>query len=127
MVFRYQFPSRSNCADVAVKEIILGNHENMSTIINRLFRQITLWLKLELKNIVPLWGVVDGFGSLPALVSPWLENGALTGYLQRKHEMLSYNKKSALLKDVARGLQCLHSQSIIHGDLSGVRRHLCNL
>lgn len=118
-VFRYQLPSGSNCTDVAVKEIILGDHENMLTIINRLFREITLWLKLEHKNIVPLWGVVDGFGSLPALVSPWLENGALTGYLQRKHEMLSYNQKFALLEDVARGLQYLHSQSIIHGDLSG--------
>jgi hypothetical protein len=69
----------------------------MLTIINRLFREITLWLKLEHKNIVPLWGVADGFGSLPALVSPWLENGALTGYLQLKHKTLSYNEKFALV------------------------------
>jgi serine/threonine protein kinase len=124
-----------------------------------LFREIKLWLELEHKNIVPLWGVADGFGSLPALVSPWLENGALTGYLQRKHEVLSYNQKFALvrsishftiismlrsvqLKDIARGLQyhmfdvchrcesrltqigAVHLQSIIHGDLSGVRIHL---
>ncbi|KAG1785071.1 kinase-like domain-containing protein, partial [Suillus plorans] len=82
-------------------------------------REITLWLKLEHKNIVPLWGVADGFGSLPALVAPWLENGALTGYLRREHERLSYNKKFALLKDIAEGLQYLHSQSITHGDLSG--------
>jgi hypothetical protein len=87
-----------------------------------LFREIKLWLELEHENIVPLWGVADGFGSLPALVSPWLENGALTGYLQHKHEILSYNRKFALvrsishliiigtlrsvqLKDIARGLQ----------------------
>ncbi|KAG2033964.1 kinase-like domain-containing protein, partial [Suillus americanus] len=57
------------------------------------------------------------FGPLPALVSPWLENGALTGYVQREHKMLSYNRKFAL--DVARGLQYLHSKSIVHGDLSG--------
>ncbi|KAG2340782.1 kinase-like protein [Suillus weaverae] len=91
----------------------------MLKIINRLFREIKLWLELEHENIVPLWGVADDFGSLPALVSPWLENGALTGYLQREYEMLSYNKKFALLKDIARGLQYLHSRSIIHGDLSG--------
>ncbi|KAG2356602.1 kinase-like domain-containing protein, partial [Suillus spraguei] len=63
------------------------------------------------------------FGSIPALVSPWLENGSLTEYLQRKHKILSYNWKFALvsstLEDVARGLQYLHSNSIIHGDLSG--------
>lgn len=68
--------------DVAVKEILLKNDVNMSTIIRRLSREIKLWLKLKHKNIVPLWGVADGFGPLPALVSPWLENGALTGYVQ---------------------------------------------
>ncbi|KAG1845178.1 kinase-like domain-containing protein [Suillus subluteus] len=119
VAFRYRLSSMSTSVDVAVKEIISRDDTDMLTIIKRLFREIMLWLKLEHKNIVPLWGIADGFGSLPALVSPWLENGALTGYLQREHEMLSYNKKFALLEDVARGLQYLHSQSIIHGDLSG--------
>ncbi|KAG1796466.1 kinase-like domain-containing protein [Suillus variegatus] len=119
VVFRHQFPSVSTRVDVAVKEILLRSDTDMLTIINRLFREVTPWLKLEHKNIVPLWGVADGFGSLPALVSPWLENGALTGYLEREHEVLSYNKKFALLKDIAEGLQYLHSQSITHGDLSG--------
>jgi hypothetical protein len=94
----------------------------LTSVLQRSFREIKLWLKLEHENIVPLWGVADGFGSLPALVSPWLENGALTGYLQRNHEVLSYNQKFALvrsishiiiistlksvqLKDIARGLQ----------------------
>ncbi|OAX32260.1 kinase-like protein [Rhizopogon vinicolor AM-OR11-026] len=85
----------------------------------RLFREIHLWLKLQDENVVPLLGVADGFGSLPALVSPWLENGALTAYLQHEYEMLSYGRKFALLVDVAHGLQYLHSQDIIHGDLSG--------
>ncbi|KAG2096970.1 kinase-like domain-containing protein [Suillus discolor] len=109
----------STCADVAVKEIILRGDTDMLTIINRLFREVTIWLKLKHKNIVPLWGVTDGFGSLPALVLPWLENGALTGYLQREHERLSYTEKFALLKDIAEGLQYLHSRSVTHGDLSG--------
>ncbi|KAG1868010.1 kinase-like domain-containing protein [Suillus tomentosus] len=119
VVFRYQFPSMSTRVDVAVKEIIMRDDTDVLTIINRLFREITLWLKLEHKNIAPLWGLADGFGSLPALLSPWLENGALTGYIQRVHERLSYNEKFALLKDIAEGLRYLHSRSITHGDLSG--------
>lgn len=115
LVSRHQFSSN----DVAVKEIKFDEDPDMLKIINRLFREIKLWLKLEHENIVPLFGVTDGFGSLPALISPWFQNGTLTGYLQRKHKMLSYNAKFALLRDVARGLQYLHSQSIIHGDLSG--------
>ncbi|KAG1737454.1 kinase-like domain-containing protein [Suillus lakei] len=119
VISRHQLPSMTTYVEVAVKEIILRNDADMLTVINRLYREIKLWLKLEHKNIVPLWGVADGFGSLPALVSPWLENGALTGYIHREHGMLSYNKKFALLDNVARGLQYLHSQSIVHGDLSG--------
>jgi hypothetical protein len=64
----------------------------------RLFREIKLWLKLEHENIVPLWGVTDGFGSLPGLISPWVENGSLTGYLQHKHETLFENEKFALVR-----------------------------
>ncbi|KAG1737433.1 kinase-like domain-containing protein [Suillus lakei] len=109
--------------EVAVKEIVLRNDADMLTVINQLYQKIKLWLKLEHKNIVPLWGVADGFGSLAALVSPWLENGALTGYIHCEHRMLSYNKKFALLDNVAQGLQYFHSQSIVHGDLSGICAH----
>lgn len=115
----HQLSSMTTYTDVAVKEIILRNNADRLMIINRLFREIKLWLKLEHKNIVPLLGVADGFGSLPALVSLWLENGALTGYIQREHKMLSHNRKFALLEDIAGGLQYLHLQSIVHGDLSG--------
>jgi serine/threonine protein kinase len=116
----YQYPTVTDCVDVAVKELILVNDPDILKIINRLFREIKLWLKLEHENIVPLWGVTDGFGSLPALVSPWLENGSLTAYLQHKHETLHDDGKFALLRDVTRGLQYLHSQSVVHGDLSGI-------
>ncbi|KAG1725853.1 kinase-like domain-containing protein [Suillus lakei] len=136
VVSRYQLPSTTTCVDVAVKAIHSANDPDMLKIVKvssrhvsgviqltlvpqRLFREVKLWLKLEHENIVPLWGVTDGFGSLPALISPWLENGALTGYLHHNHKVLSNNAKFALLVDVARGLQYLHSQSIVHGDLSG--------
>ncbi|KAG1828752.1 kinase-like domain-containing protein [Suillus subalutaceus] len=105
----------SNLVYVAVKEMVLRNDWAKS----QWFRTIKIWMRLKHENIVPLLGVTDGFGSVPALVLPWLGNGALTGYLQRKHEMLSYSQKFAMLSDVARGLQYLHSESIVHGDLTG--------
>lgn len=70
----------------------------LTVVRQQLFREIKLWLKLEHENIVPLLGVTDGFSSLPALVSPWFQNGTLTGYLQRKHKMLSHNAKFALVR-----------------------------
>ncbi|KAG2356485.1 kinase-like domain-containing protein [Suillus spraguei] len=80
----------------------------------RLFREIKTWLKLEHQNIVPLWGVTEGFGPLPALLSPWVENGTLTEYLQHKHETLFDNENQLTLT-----LRAVHSQSIVHGDLTG--------
>ncbi|KAG1870696.1 kinase-like domain-containing protein [Suillus subalutaceus] len=118
-ISHYGLLSTTTSVDVAVKDIRTTDHAADMKAVNRLFREIRLWLKLKHENVVPLWGVTDGAGSVPALVSPWLENGALTGFLQRKHETLSSSEKIALLRDVARGLQYLHSKSIVHGDLSG--------
>ncbi|KIJ12138.1 hypothetical protein PAXINDRAFT_137271 [Paxillus involutus ATCC 200175] len=53
------------------------------------------------------------FGQFPAMVCPWLENGSLTPYLERRRDALKP------INDAAAGLQYLHSQSIVHGDLSG--------
>ncbi|KAG2060039.1 hypothetical protein BDR06DRAFT_1003093 [Suillus hirtellus] len=148
----------SSCVDVvaAVKEIVLRGDTDMLTIINVsnhgshlhsadltspwLSREIKIWLKLEHEHTVSLWEVADGFACLPARVSTWLKNGALTRYLQREHERIFYNNKFALawsishltiysmlrslkLKDIAQGfsvVEAVHSRSITHGDLSGV-------
>ncbi|KAF8834180.1 hypothetical protein BDN67DRAFT_976178 [Paxillus ammoniavirescens] len=62
------------------------------------------------------------FGRFPAMVCPWLENGSLTSYLERRHDSLNPAGRVSLISDAAAGLQYLHSRSIVHGDLSGVRR-----
>jgi hypothetical protein len=42
-----------------------------------------VWIKLRHAHILTLHGTVSGFGPLPALVSTWMQNGALNGYLER--------------------------------------------
>ncbi|KIK90719.1 hypothetical protein PAXRUDRAFT_666918 [Paxillus rubicundulus Ve08.2h10] len=59
------------------------------------------------------------FGWLPAMVCPWLENGPLTSFLERRHDTLNPVERLSLIGDAAAGLQYLHSKSIVHGDLSG--------
>ncbi|KAF9233560.1 kinase-like protein, partial [Melanogaster broomeanus] len=85
----------------------------------RLRREIRVWLNLDHNNILPLFGTTMGFGQFPAMVSPWLESGALTSYLERRNDELTMEHRLALLSDVAAGLQHLHSRSVVHGDLSG--------
>jgi hypothetical protein len=36
---------------------------------------------------MPVYGYTYGFGQLMAIVSPWAENGNLTTYLQREHDL----------------------------------------
>ncbi|KAG1723091.1 kinase-like domain-containing protein [Suillus lakei] len=116
-VSHYQVPLE--CVDVAVKVFRPMGGIEMPRLINRFSREIKISSTLNHENIVPLWGVARQFGVLPALVSPWLRNGTLTEYLRNKHKELSCGQQFALLRDVARGLQYLHSQLIVHGDLSG--------
>ncbi|KAF9232254.1 kinase-like domain-containing protein, partial [Melanogaster broomeanus] len=87
--------------------------------VQRLRREIKVWLNLKHANVVPLFGTTMDFGRFPAMVCPWLENGQLTSYLERRGNTLTMGERLALLNDVAVGLQYLHSQSVMHGDLSG--------
>ncbi|KAG2356675.1 kinase-like domain-containing protein, partial [Suillus spraguei] len=79
----------------------------------RLRREVAVWVRLSHAHILTLHGTVSGFGILPALVSTWMHNGALGGYLERTS--LTMKRK---LKLVADGLKYLHDQGVIHGDLT---------
>ncbi|KAF9222663.1 kinase-like protein [Gyrodon lividus] len=85
--------------------------------IQKFHRELTIWARLRHENVVPLLGIVFGFGPLPSMVCPWIANGSLTGYLKRWDKGLEIGHRLALLQDITAGVQYLHSQSIVHGDL----------
>ncbi|KAI6037139.1 kinase-like domain-containing protein [Pisolithus microcarpus] len=100
---------------VAVKCIRL-----LKRAINRLRGEVHIWVRLPLhSHVLPLYGTVDGFAPLPALVSPWAENGTLTTYLGRNQRQLSYSRRLKIILQVTSGLGHLHSSNICHGDLTG--------
>lgn len=83
-------------------------------------RERKLWERLMQENILPLLGVARGFDAAPgcdALVCPWMENGTLSKYIDR-YPTMELRQKLKLLCDVATGLRYLHSQGIVHGDLT---------
>ena len=49
----------------------------------RIRREAYVWITLSHDHILPFLGITmsDDFGPLPALVSPWMDNGALSRYL----------------------------------------------
>ncbi|KAJ8584258.1 kinase-like protein [Rhizopogon salebrosus TDB-379] len=107
---------------VAVKTIRAFDSDNdvlMQKNSRRVRRELKVWGRLKHERILPLWGVADYFGPYPAMICPWVDNGALTGFLERQQDTLSFQDKFSLLNDIALGLQYLHSKSIVHGDLTG--------
>ncbi|KAG2144140.1 kinase-like domain-containing protein [Suillus bovinus] len=85
----------------------------------RVRRELKVWGRLKHGSILPLWGVTNDFGPYPAMVCPWAYNGALTGFLEHQQHVLSLQNKFSLLNDIALGLQYLHSELVVHGDLTG--------
>jgi len=85
----------------------------------RVRRELVVWRRLKHECILPLLGVSRNFGPYPAMICPWADKGALTVYLENQRGVLSYAAKMSLLHDIARGLQYLHSKSVVHGDLTG--------
>jgi hypothetical protein len=60
-------------------------------------RELKVWGRLKHDCILPLWGVADDFGPYPAMICPWVDNGALTGHLERHQESLSPQDKFSLV------------------------------
>ncbi|KAG2060044.1 kinase-like protein [Suillus hirtellus] len=78
----------------------------------RVRRELKVWGRLKHDTILPLWGVATDFGPYPAMICPWAENGALTGYLERQESSLSSHDKFSLLNDIALGLQYRNSMKV---------------
>ncbi|KAG2739579.1 kinase-like protein [Suillus brevipes Sb2] len=109
--------------DVAVKvfRVPSRDSEDLEKMITKLRKEAFVWQKLENSHILPLYGTVDGFDVVPALVCPWMEKGSLHQYLKTMWcEELPPPEMHCLfllLFQVVSGLQYLHSKGVIHGDL----------
>ncbi|KAG8963598.1 hypothetical protein FRC03_002793 [Tulasnella sp. 419] len=104
---------------VACKTLRISNHNWQSGMSleehlqKRFYREILSWKKLQHPNIVPLLGFAMSSYLRPSLISPWFENGTVTEYLRLNPS----GNRLLLLFDVIRGLDYLHEDRLIHGDL----------
>ncbi|KAJ7721125.1 kinase-like domain-containing protein [Mycena metata] len=79
-------------------------------------REALLWKDLHHPHILTFIGIDrESFPSSLCMVSPWMEHGTVLNYLNA-HGRANIGK---LLFEVAQGLEYLHSNDIVHGDLRG--------
>ncbi|KAH0833897.1 kinase-like domain-containing protein [Lanmaoa asiatica] len=113
-IYRGTFRAPQITTKVAVKAIrVYSGEDNRPKKTKRVRREVKVWMKLDHTNVLPLFGTTSGFGPFPAMVCPWLENGTLTSYLERSNGDLE------ILQVLALVFPAVHSQSVVHGDLSG--------
>ncbi|KDQ55511.1 hypothetical protein JAAARDRAFT_37524 [Jaapia argillacea MUCL 33604] len=85
----------------------------------RFCQEALIWCSLEHPNILPLLGVdFVTFGSYPAMISPWMENGNILDYIDSRD--LQVSQVDNMLFEISKGLEYLHDRYIVHGDLRGM-------
>ncbi|KDN40405.1 hypothetical protein RSAG8_08168, partial [Rhizoctonia solani AG-8 WAC10335] len=97
--------------------------------LKRAAREIYYWSRMKHKNIHQLMGVIIFKDEYLGMVSEWMENGDLHNYLLKnpgadRYQLVRALNTAAFLAlttsqciDVASGLDYMHSQSTVHGDL----------
>ncbi len=98
--------------DVAVK-MLLNQHLN-DHIKTEFEREISVMKSLHHPNIIQFVGASNVAGKL-ALVTEFAPLGSLDSAL--KHHFVPYNLKLIILLEIARAIQFLHSNNIIHRDI----------
>ncbi|KIJ07234.1 hypothetical protein PAXINDRAFT_103044 [Paxillus involutus ATCC 200175] len=110
-------------AVVAVKALRLGTNNPTALQVRekKLRGEVHIWIRLDHPNVLQLYGVADGFSPLPALVSPWVENGTLTKYLEGPGREISKGERISILIKVGEALHYIHSEPhyVVHEDLTG--------
>ncbi|KIJ27061.1 hypothetical protein M422DRAFT_138631, partial [Sphaerobolus stellatus SS14] len=82
-------------------------------------REYQIWASLSHPNILPFLGYSNSLSQtslcgIPAIISPWMRNGTLSQYLEENPDQID---KLFMLLQIANGLEYLHKNDIVHGDI----------
>ncbi|KAJ7108595.1 kinase-like domain-containing protein [Mycena epipterygia] len=101
---------------VSVKVMRLFEDADVKALLKEFGREAVIWRQFSHPNLLPFYGLYYVENRL-CLVSPWMENGHILKFL--KSAPADTNRVSLIL-DVALGLQYLHKERVVHGDLKGM-------
>ncbi|KAF7377580.1 Protein kinase domain-containing protein [Mycena sanguinolenta] len=103
--------------NVCVKIMRIFGNSNIKAALKEFGREAVIWRQLYHPNVLPFFGLYYVDDRL-CLVSPWMGDGHIIDFL-RNHKPTD-TKRLSLILDVALGLEYLHKQRVVHGDLKGL-------
>ncbi|KAJ6507790.1 kinase-like domain-containing protein [Mycena vitilis] len=101
---------------VAVKMMRVFEESDVDTLLKEFGREALIWGQFSHPNLLPFFGLYH-FQHRLCLVSPWMENGHLRAFLKKQPS--DNNRLLSFILDVALGLEHLHEEGVVHGDLKG--------
>ncbi|KAJ7673390.1 kinase-like domain-containing protein [Mycena rosella] len=101
---------------VAVKIMRLFQETAIEAALKQFGSEALIWGQLSYPNLLPFYGLYYLEGRL-CLVSPWMENGHVREFLMNAP---SDTDRISLMLDIATGLEYLHTERVVHGDLKAV-------
>ncbi|KAK7026371.1 kinase domain-containing protein [Favolaschia claudopus] len=102
---------------VCIKILRIFEDRDIALALKEFGAEALIWRQLYHANVLPFLGLYYLKRRL-CLVSPWMDNGNIKKYLQ--NNSIDTQKRFSMVLDVASGLEYLHNQNIIHGDLKGI-------
>ncbi|KAJ7063859.1 kinase-like domain-containing protein [Mycena amicta] len=102
---------------VSVKSMRLFRDSDIQAALKEFGQEALIWRQLSHPNVLPFFGIYYLEKRL-CLVSPWMENGNIAAYLEKSQ--VSVSQRLSFMLDIAHGLQYLHGNQIVHGDLKAV-------
>ncbi|KAJ7139274.1 kinase-like domain-containing protein [Mycena epipterygia] len=101
---------------VAVKSMRIFQDADIKEALKEFGREAVIWRQLSHPNLLPFFGLYY-LDTRLCLVSPWMEHGHLLQFLRNAPSTID---RVSLILDVAMGLEYLHSNKVVHGDLKAM-------